>query len=143
MGRKVTVATRRECTQVRRQDVQSVWSGLRPLAVDPKAVSTADVVRDHLISVGSNGLVTVAGGKWTTYRLMAEETVDAAVAAGGLTVPGKCSTHNRQLLGAKGYSAAAFAHLAQVRHVRDCKLQCNVPPSLPNLSQKYPLVRKI
>jgi glycerol-3-phosphate dehydrogenase len=82
--------------------------------VDPKAESTADVVRDHVISVGSNGLVTVAGGKWTTYRLMAEETVDAAVAAGGLAALHKCSTHDRQLLGAKGYSAATFAHLAQV-----------------------------
>jgi glycerol-3-phosphate dehydrogenase len=54
--------------QVRREDVQSVWCGIRPLAKDPSATDTADAVRDHLVIAEKNGMVTVTGGKWTTYR---------------------------------------------------------------------------
>jgi glycerol-3-phosphate dehydrogenase len=54
--------------QVRREDVLSVWSGIRPLAKDPSATNTADAVRDHLVISDDHGMVTVTGGKWTTYR---------------------------------------------------------------------------
>lgn len=48
----------------------SAWSGIRPLATDPniKGTDTASISRDHVICVDSDGLVTVTGGKWTTYR---------------------------------------------------------------------------
>ena len=45
-----------------------MWCGIRPLAQDPSATDTADAVRDHLVIVEGNGMVTVTGGKWTTYR---------------------------------------------------------------------------
>lgn len=59
---------------LRREDVLSAWSGIRPLAMDPFATqSTSQVSRDHLISVNpKTGVVFISGGKWTTYREMAE-----------------------------------------------------------------------
>ncbi len=63
---------------VTRKDVKSAWSGLRPLVSDPNAADTAKLSRDHIINVSDSGLLTIAGGKWTTYRKMAEDVVDHA-----------------------------------------------------------------
>jgi glycerol-3-phosphate dehydrogenase len=78
----------------RRADVRSVWVGLRPL-VRPggdDADDTKSLSREHVVSVGRSGLVTVTGGKWTTYRAMAEDVLERCMArgllprrAGGLT----------------------------------------------------------
>ena len=73
---------------VRRGDVLSAWAGIRPLVKDPNAGDTASLVRNHVVHVSDSNLVTIAGGKWTTYRAMAAETVDAAVTAGGLEAGG-------------------------------------------------------
>ena len=67
-----------------RADVRSVWVGLRPL-VKPsgeEAESTKALSREHTVLVGRSGLVTVTGGKWTTYRAMAEDVLDHAMARG-------------------------------------------------------------
>ncbi|KAF3925338.1 hypothetical protein ABW20_dc0109162 [Dactylellina cionopaga] len=69
---------------VRRGDVLAAWSGIRPLVRDPKAKNTESLVRNHLIDVSASGLLTIAGGKWTTYRQMAEESLDIAVEKFGL-----------------------------------------------------------
>ncbi|KAK6540272.1 mitochondrial glycerol-3-phosphate dehydrogenase [Orbilia ellipsospora] len=69
---------------VRRGDVLAAWSGIRPLVRDPKAKNTESLVRNHLIDISAAGLLTIAGGKWTTYRQMAEETLDIAVEKFGL-----------------------------------------------------------
>jgi len=110
---------------VRRSDVQSAWSGIRPLAIDPNATSTAAASRDHVVALEPDGLLTVSGGKWTTYRLMAEDAVDAAVAAAGLggSVPPPlgvphapvraCRTRALPLVGAAGYSPSLFTEVAQ------------------------------
>ena len=63
--------------QVQHSDVLSVFSGLRPL-VTGKAASTAKISREHQIDASPHGLITIAGGKWTTYRRMAEDTLDFA-----------------------------------------------------------------
>ena len=63
--------------QVRREDIRSVFTGLRPL-VNKGRLQTARLSREHLIDVSEHGLVSVAGGKWTTYRRMAQDAVDAA-----------------------------------------------------------------
>lgn len=55
--------------QVRREDVLSAWSGIRPLVRDPAAKDTQGLVRNHMINVSPSGLLTIAGGKWTTYRV--------------------------------------------------------------------------
>lgn len=64
---------------VRRGDVLSAWTGIRPLVKNPNATNTQSLVRSHLILSSPSGLLTVAGGKWTTYRKMAEEAVDMAI----------------------------------------------------------------
>ena len=65
--------------RVDRVNVLAAWSGIRPLVRDPNAKNTAALVRNHMILVSPSGLLTIAGGKWTTYRSMAHETIDAAI----------------------------------------------------------------
>jgi glycerol-3-phosphate dehydrogenase len=64
-------------------DVRSIFAGLRPL-VAGEGASTASLSRDHTLLISGTGLVTITGGKWTTYRKMAEDTVDQAAIVAGL-----------------------------------------------------------
>ncbi|MFM8471424.1 MAG: FAD-dependent oxidoreductase [Limisphaerales bacterium] len=66
-------------------DILSVTAGLRPLVHLPGAKSTAALPRDHVVLVSPGGLVTLTGGKWTTYRKMAEDAVDKAIEVASLT----------------------------------------------------------
>ena len=68
---------------VGRGDVLSVWSGLRPLAASGSA-STSKLSRDHKVIVSDTGLVTITGGKWTTYRRMGEDAINHVAEVGGL-----------------------------------------------------------
>jgi glycerol-3-phosphate dehydrogenase len=61
-----------------RDDILSVFAGIRPLVKASEAASTAALSREHTIEVGRSGLLSIAGGKWTTYRKMAEDCVDHA-----------------------------------------------------------------
>lgn len=81
-----------------RADVRGSFAGLRPL-IDAGGGSTADVSRKHAVLRAPSGLITVVGGKLTTYRRMAEDAVDAAVNASGL-VAGPCRTRDLPLVGA-------------------------------------------
>jgi glycerol-3-phosphate dehydrogenase len=67
-----------------RRDVLSVFAGLRPLVSGAGAADSAAVARDHTVITATSGLVTVTGGKWTTYRQMAEDAVNAAALVAGL-----------------------------------------------------------
>jgi len=69
-----------------RADVRSVWVGLRPLVKPPddEGENTKALSREHTVIVGRSGLVTVTGGKWTTYRAMAEDVLERCMAAGML-----------------------------------------------------------
>jgi glycerol-3-phosphate dehydrogenase len=98
--------------------------GIRPLVRDPKAKNTESLVRNHLVVVSDSGLLTCAGGKWTTYRQMAEDAVDEAIkvfdltpgASASATLPATsvtdldlhnaaaCQTHHVRLIGAHGYT---------------------------------------
>lgn len=62
-----------------RADVLSVFTGIRPLVKAGEESNTATLSRDHTIHISSSGLLTIAGGKWTTYRKMAEDAVDHAI----------------------------------------------------------------
>ena len=90
-----------------RADVIGVYAGLRPL-VDPAAGNgakpTTKLSREHVVDVPVPGLASIAGGKFTTYRLMARDVVDAAVADFGRPVPGSV-TDQVPLLGADGLAA--------------------------------------
>ncbi|KAL8662172.1 MAG: hypothetical protein Q9202_004928 [Teloschistes flavicans] len=119
---------------VRRGDVLAAWSGIRPLVKDPKSKNTESLVRNHLITVSESGLLTCAGGKWTTYRQMAEEAVDEAIKQYDLKthplrqaprisgsemiddaapLDGTCQTHQVRLIGAHGFSNTLFINLIQ------------------------------
>ncbi|GAC1366305.1 MAG: hypothetical protein NVSMB3_15000 [Acidobacteriaceae bacterium] len=68
---------------VNTEDVLSVWSGLRPLAASGNS-TTSKISRDHKVFISDTGLVTVTGGKWTTYRRMGEDAVNRAAETAGL-----------------------------------------------------------
>lgn len=70
--------------QIRPADVRSVFAGLRPLVSTDGTDDTAAISRDHVLCVSESGLVTITGGKWTTYRRMAKDTVDRAAEVGSL-----------------------------------------------------------
>ncbi len=84
-----------------RADVLSVFAGLRPLAAPKEeGKSTKEVSRSHKIIVSETGLITITGGKWTTYRKMAEEIIDKAILKGRL--PKKtCATQHLSIHGNK------------------------------------------
>ncbi|NYF09693.1 glycerol-3-phosphate dehydrogenase [Leifsonia sp. AK011] len=87
-----------------RDDVEGVYAGLRPLLAG-ESEETSKLSREHIVAHSVPGLVVVAGGKWTTYRVMAKDAIDEAVAA----LDGKISpsiTEDIALLGAEGYHAA-------------------------------------
>ena len=67
-----------------RADIRSVFTGIRPLVKAGEASNTATLSRDHTIHISASGLLTIAGGKWTTYRKMAEDAVDHAIVLAAL-----------------------------------------------------------
>ena len=120
--------------KVRRGDVLAAWSGIRPLVRDPNKSKSEGLVRNHLLTTSDSGLITMAGGKWTTYRQMAEETVDEAIKIFGLqtkplpnpprvsgtyvvddgaSLDGSCQTHQVKLIGAHGWSQTLFINIIQ------------------------------
>jgi glycerol-3-phosphate dehydrogenase len=66
------------------KDVLSVFAGLRPLVASEPEASTSALSRDHTLHISRSGLLTITGGKWTTYRKMAEDTIEQAIVLGGL-----------------------------------------------------------
>jgi glycerol-3-phosphate dehydrogenase len=79
-------------------DVLSVFAGLRPLVREDNAASTAAISREHYLSISRAGLVTITGGKWTTYRKMGEDTIEQAATVAGLK-PRKSKTAALKLHG--------------------------------------------
>ncbi|KAK6727353.1 hypothetical protein RB195_005195 [Necator americanus] len=112
---------------VRRGDVMSSWSGLRPLVRDPNKKDTKSLARNHIIEVSESGLITIAGGKWTTYRHMAEETVDTCVKAKNLDPTNGCITAGLMLEGGHEYNPLMYIHLVQ-----DYGLEVDVAQHLAN-----------
>jgi glycerol-3-phosphate dehydrogenase len=118
-----------------RKDVLAVYVGLRPLVKGEG--KTSALSRDHVIHVDTSGLLTITGGKWTTYRHMAEDCVDHAITLGKLP-EGPCKTKNLRIHGYMENSAAlgclevygsdaeAIRTLAQ-----DPKLAAQLDPRLP------------
>jgi glycerol-3-phosphate dehydrogenase len=79
-------------------DVLSIFAGLRPLVKTGEASNTAALSRDHTILVSPTGLITVTGGKWTTYRKMAEDVVDHAETVAGVE-GSRCRTETMHIHG--------------------------------------------
>ncbi len=95
----------------RRQDVRSAWAGMRPL-VKPAAGSASDtksMSREHTVLVATSGLVTVTGGKWTTYRAMAEDVLEQCMAAKLLPFKAAGATNMLRLVGAPAKPQVSMA----------------------------------
>lgn len=95
---------------VAREDVLLAWSGIRPLVRDPAKIpkhgdsGTQALVRSHLLTTSPSGLITISGGKWTTYREMAEETVNKVVELNFKNRDLKpCQTNHLVLAGGEDY----------------------------------------
>jgi glycerol-3-phosphate dehydrogenase len=124
----------------RREDVLSVYVGIRPLvkAAGSDAGKTSALSRDHTIHIDGGGLLTIAGGKWTTYRHMAEDTVDHAITLGKLDER-PCVTRTLRVHGYEGASEAEGptsvygADAARVREiaVSDAMLSRRLDEALP------------
>jgi len=101
-------------TDVTADDVTGVWAGLRPLVKSAGSGRTADLSRRHRVSIGPAGVIGIAGGKLTTYREMAEDTVDEVL--GRLGRKARCRTKKLRLFGAAGHTdppeGSTAAHLA-------------------------------
>lgn len=95
----------------RRKDILSVFAGLRPLAVIKGGEgATREMSRSHKLMTSSSGLVTITGGKWTTYRKMAADTVDMASSVAGLP-PVPCQTEH--IILEHTYSKSHLLHAAE------------------------------
>jgi glycerol-3-phosphate dehydrogenase len=104
-------------------DILSVFAGIRPL-VSAAGAPTASLSREHTLLIDpASGLLTVAGGKWTTYRRMAADAVDVAQPLGGLAVR-SCTTDT---LAIDGGAVAAIAAIAK----DDAQLRQPLHPALP------------
>uniref|UniRef100_A0A8C0SHA3 Glycerol-3-phosphate dehydrogenase n=1 Tax=Canis lupus familiaris TaxID=9615 RepID=A0A8C0SHA3_CANLF len=98
--------------EVRRGDVLAAWSGIRPLVTDPKSADTQSISRNHVVDISESGLITIAGGKWTTYRSMAEDTINAAIKTHNLKA-GPSRTVGLFLQGGKDWSPTLYIRLVQ------------------------------
>lgn len=134
--------------EVRASDVQSAWSGIRPLAVDPDvdAGSTQNILREHAVHVSPEKVITITGGKWTTQRAMGESAVDKAIEVGGLeSIASKCKTPFVQLVGAHKWDPSYFTFLAQRYEVNTAPDTSSATPTgalldvevAKNLSRSY------
>ncbi|GAC1328732.1 MAG: glycerol-3-phosphate dehydrogenase/oxidase [Mycobacteriales bacterium] len=106
-------------------DVEGVYAGLRPL-LSGESEQTSQLSREHIVAQPVPGLVVVAGGKYTTYRVMARDAVDAAARGIDRAVPASC-TDVTPLVGAEGFqarlnakatlSASSGVHVARIEHL--------------------------
>jgi glycerol-3-phosphate dehydrogenase len=97
---------------VSRADVKAAWSGLRPLVSNINASDTAKLSRDHVINISDAGLLTITGGKWTTYRKMSLDAVNEAVRLGDLSA-GESKTQTLKLLGGRNFSSSGAGQLEE------------------------------
>ena len=95
----------------RREDILCIFAGLRPLAANPdNPASTKEVSRRHKITLSPSGLLSIIGGKWTTYRCMAEETINKAIKSGFLENR-KCVTKKLKLTKLNGKNDSGRLHI--------------------------------
>lgn len=121
------------------QDVTGVWAGLRPLVKTGATGRTADLSRRHAITRSEHGVVTVTGGKLTTYREMAEDTVDEVLAILGRRA--RCRTRRLPLLGAGRDRPVSNPHLLARFGTLASELPLHDPAMLEPLVPGLPYVR--
>jgi len=116
-----------------RADVLSVFAGIRPLLGGQQARGTAELSRDYTIRVDRSGLVTTTGGKWTTYRRMAEDTIDR-VASLGLLPAAPCVTTSLRI---HGFDPDAARHGALCLYGADAPAIAALSAEDPALAERF------
>jgi glycerol-3-phosphate dehydrogenase len=114
-----------------RSDVRSIWVGLRPLVKPPQddGSDTKAISREHTVLISKSGLVTVTGGKWTTYRSMAEDVLEKCAAARLLPALSPSTTAQHRLVGAPPTGVATTA--------------ISEPPGIHQYGSEAPLVNQL
>lgn len=109
---------------INRDDVLSAWAGIRPLVKSPNAVSkqgkTEQLVRSHLLLQSPSNLITITGGKWTTYREMAQETIDKVLEVGNFDkFTNNCLTKRLTVLGSQEWDSNYSTRLQYLYGIND------------------------
>jgi glycerol-3-phosphate dehydrogenase len=105
--------------RVEKQQVKSGFGGLRPLIVADERASTKSLVRDHEVEIDAQSqLISLLGGKWTTYRLMAKDTIDDAekILRGSISV---CKTEEHILIGGNNYNPNGYKELSKKHNLSE------------------------
>jgi glycerol-3-phosphate dehydrogenase len=124
-----------------RKDVLCIYAGLRPLAANPDNPSaTREVSRRHKITISASGLLSIIGGKWTSYRRMAEETIDRAIRAGMLEKK-KCVTKEISLFSPDPALHRERLKIYGSKAVEIEKLMCGQPSMGEPLNPNLPYTR--
>lgn len=125
----------------KREDILSIFAGLRPLAANPENPEmTKEISRRHKIILSPSGLLTITGGKWTTYRIMAEETIDKAIKA-GILKRRKCVTSDLKLGSESSGNKTSHLHIYGDQSAEIEKL-INETPELGNqIDSRLPYTR--
>ncbi|PHN03666.1 glycerol-3-phosphate dehydrogenase/oxidase [Flavilitoribacter nigricans] len=142
---------------VKTSDVKAGFGGLRPLVAASSREDTKSLLRDHMVEHDqASGLLSLLGGKWTTYRLMAKDTIDKACRI--LDIDADCRTSDHYLVGGEGYDFAEWRQLARqygfgedtARHLlhnygsraRQVAAYCDADPTLSvRLHENYPYIK--
>jgi len=112
-----------------RADVRSIWVGLRPLVKHQDDQDTKTLSREHTVAISRSGLVTVTGGKWTTYRVMAEDVLKACQEAGLIAALADCATQQARMVGAPAAQAPVMS--------------LSLPPGLHSYGAEQALVQSL
>ena len=126
--------------QPKREDVLSVFAGLRPLAApkkDSDSKKTKEISRSHKIVISESGLVTITGGKWTTYRDMAEDVIDTAIEVVSLPQK-KCVTKDLHIHGYKeNVDRSNFSYVYGSDYDKILRLQQSDPRLAEKLHNRF------
>ena len=100
-------------TELKKEDIVSVFAGLRPLISPTGNADTKNISREEMMLVSDSNLITMSGGKWSTYRKMAEDLTDKMIQVGKLVPIRACETYNYNFIGKGGYSENMYLKIAQ------------------------------
>lgn len=109
----------KEDKKLEKKNVLSAWCGIRPLVTDPKQKSTKNLARNHIVHLTDEKLLVLAGGKWTTYRKMAEDAIDMAIKKFHLNPARPCVTEHVKMLGSHGFSKQLHADIQRELDVNE------------------------
>ncbi len=114
-------------SELKKEDILSVFAGLRPLISTSGNSDTKNISREEMMLVSESNLITMSGGKWSTYRKMAEDLTDKMIQVGKLIPVRACETYNYNFIGKGGYSENMYLKIAQ-----DYKLDIETAKRLRN-----------